>query len=49
MNIIKEDINVSLISLMVQTEPAQIAGDKEMTPEERDRRRAELIRNSLSE
>lgn len=50
MGIIDEKIKQSPVELMVLTEPAhigQIAGGGELTPEERDTRRAELLRSSM--
>lgn len=47
LNIINEPINISGIELMVKTEPAFITGGKEMSPGERDFKRAELIRSVL--
>lgn len=47
MDIITENINSSLIELMVETEPALIAKGKELLPEQRDYRRAEVIRSAM--
>ncbi len=38
---------ITPIECMVITEPALLCGDKEFTPAQRDKRRAELIRNSI--
>lgn len=48
MNIIEEEFNIPLWELMVRTEPAQVAGGEELSAEERDKKRSELIRRSLS-
>lgn len=37
----------SLTRLMVETEPAQIMSGKKLSPEERDKKRAELLRESI--
>lgn len=44
-----ENINISLIELMIKSEPAYIEhmAKKRLTPEERDRQRAELIREKI--
>lgn len=48
MNMIEETTNIPLMELMVRTEPAQVAAGAELSAEERDKKRAELIRKSLS-
>lgn len=47
LDIIKEPVNFPLIELMVKTEPAVIADSLEMSAEERDIKRAQLIRDSI--
>ncbi|MDD6762477.1 MAG: protein arginine kinase [Clostridiales bacterium] len=47
MGIIKCDGKLTPIELMVKTAPSVIMAGKELTPAERDRQRAELIRNNI--
>lgn len=47
MGIIDIEEKVPLIALMVETEPALIAGTEELTPDERDIRRGELLRENV--
>ncbi len=47
LGIITEENKQSLISLMVMSEPALICGGKQLSPEERDEKRAEFIRESI--
>lgn len=47
LNIIDEKTDLSLIELMVKTEPALVAGTEEITPDERDKKRAGIIRESV--
>ncbi|MGM9937344.1 MAG: protein arginine kinase [Candidatus Ornithomonoglobus sp.] len=47
MGIIKCDGKMTPIELMVKTAPSVIMAGKELTPAERDRQRAELIRNNI--
>lgn len=47
LNIITEPISTPLIELMVKTEPAVIANGSDMSAENRDQKRAELIREAI--
>jgi len=47
MGIIDTDEKETLISLMVETEPALIMAGEKMTPEERDKKRGELLRENI--
>ena len=47
MGIIDTEEKMPLISLMVETEPALIMDGEKMTPEERDKKRGELLRENV--
>lgn len=47
MGIIPCDGKISPLECMVITEPALLSGDKELSPAERDKKRAELIRDNM--
>ena len=47
MGIIDTEEKMPLISLMVETEPALIMNGEKMTPEERDKKRGELLRENV--
>ncbi len=47
MGIIKEKGVLSPIECLVLTEPAKLSGSEDLTPEERDKMRAEIIRNNI--
>lgn len=47
MGIIDIEEKTPLISLMVETEPALIMNGKDLTPDERDRKRGELLRENI--
>ena len=47
MGIIDTEEKTPLISLMVETEPALIMNGEKMTPEERDKKRGELLRENV--
>lgn len=49
LNIIDKESNISLTELMIKTEPALIADGKNMEAQERDIKRAELIRSAFTE
>lgn len=47
MGILPCDGKISPLECMVLTEPALLSGDKELSPAERDKKRAELIRDNM--